>query len=366
MVGRMLRRLLKVAVPSVLAIVVWTGAAAGPAHGDELLFMSNRSNNVFEYYRMQPQTRRVERVLTERGETGQMSWSPDGSQVLFLASRGAAFQSIFVTRLADARTQRLTQEDSPVAEPTWSPDGKQIAFVSSRLGPRRIFVMNADGSDQRAATRWTSVDELSPRFSPDGKRIAFLATSDPAVLPRVSVVELGTGEARQLSSNSGRGTEAPPVWSPDGRVVATSAVRGQQSQLVALATDGLGPKDLTNGDGRHTEAQWSPDGKQLLYLSIPANSAHQSLHVMNADGSGARKLHGGAHNVMNARWSADGSRVYFVEHLDEGGKIFSVDRSGRDLRRLSGDEGFDVDVQPCCHLRPTTMAGTVPSSASKP
>jgi Tol biopolymer transport system component len=354
----------RLATGTVAAAAVASAAAqplppgpAGPARGDELLFMSNRANNVYEHYRMQPESGRVQRVLAERGETGQMSWSPDGTQVLFLAARGGPVQNIYVTSLADGRTRQLTRESQPVAEPVWSPDGRSIAFVSSRDGPRRIYLMSADGSNPRRLTRWDSTDELAPAFSPDGTRIAFLAAFDLKTLPRASVLDLASGQAKVVSNNKARGNETGPTWSPDGKTLLTAVVRSQQTHLVAIAADGSTSTDLTKGDGRHVDPQWSPDGKSVLYLAVLGSAARQGLYLMNADGSNARKLHGAEFDVMGARWSLDGRRIYFVEHLDVGGKIFSIDPAGQELRRLSGDEGFDVDVQLCCRTRAARIAG---------
>lgn len=350
---------LRITWAAVAAVLAGTCAAvhAAPGGGGELLFKSNRSKNVFEYYRMAPDTRRVERVLAERGEATQMSWSPDGTRVLFTAARGGPFPNVFVTHLVDGRTVQLTREAAPVSEPVWSPDGTRVAFVSSRDGPRRVYVMNADGSDVRPASTWAVLDEISPRFSPDGRRLAMLAILDATQQPRVSVVDLRTGAASVVSKTRARGTETAPVWSPDGTRLLTSVTRSQQAHIVSIASDGGTSTDLTRGDARHVDPQWSPDGTQILYLAIPGDSARQSLHVMNADGSGARKLHGAGLDVMGARWSLDGRRIFFVEHRDEGGKIFAIDATGQGLQRLSGDEGFDIDIEtPCCQARPARVA----------
>jgi len=337
------------AILSVLSVAEGAAAAAPPAATDELLFFSNRLNSRFMPYRMSPDGKHVTRVFADLREAGdEISWSPDGQQVLYTSTRDGRFQNIFVTNLLDEQSRQLTRDPLPATNPAWAPDGRSIAYVSSRDGSRRLYVMDSNGNNQRRVTKTDGLDEINPVFSPDGSKIAYLSIGDSGLASRIAVADLRSGKASIVSVNTERSLEASPAWSPDSSQLLFTVIKGQTSHLYVMGADGSNRTRLTKMDGRHGGPQWSPDGKQVLYLAIPSDSARQGLYVMDATGSNVEKLRGGDHDVMDARWSADGKHIYFVQQLDEGGKIFSLDRSTGLVSRLSGNEGFDVGIRLCC------------------
>lgn len=340
-----------------LAVAACWAQAAPPGSPDELLITSNRNGSVFEVYRMSADGRRVARLVPERGEAGEMSWSPDGSQVLYTASRPGQAQNVFVASALDGSTRQLTRDSLPCAEPTWSPDGRTIAFSSSRDGARRLYLMDADGGHVRRLTTATDDDERGPRFSPDGTQIAYIASRDGFVAPRIAVADLRTGKSAIVSTYSERAMESPPSWSPDGRSLLFTVIKGSNASIFTMNADGSGRRLLRQAEERDALPQWSPDGRQVMYLSISRDTRHQGLHVMNADGTAARRLVGSpSFDVLDARWSSDGQRIYFVQQIAAGGKVFSTDLSGQDIRRLSGDEGFDLGLDVCCSRAATRTA----------
>ena len=323
--------------------------AAPAAARDDLLFMSNRTGSVFELWRMAAEGGPAQRVLAERGEASDMSWSPDGRQVLFTAARNGGQLNIYVAAVGDTQGRQLTHDRLPNTEPAWSPDGKTIAFVSSRDNARRIYLMAADGSNQRRLTDAAADDEVSPRFSPDGKWLAYVVGQIQTLSQRVALADLGTGKSRVISNPDERSIESAPVWGPDSRRLLFTLVKGQTSHVMVIATDGSERRQLTTATNpRNGQPQWSSDGQRVLFLSVSAESARQGLYVMHADGTSLMPLRATGNDVMDARWSSDGRRIFFVEHTPNGGKIFSMDASGGTVRRLSGNEGFDVNVQVCC------------------
>ncbi|MDM4766637.1 hypothetical protein [Pelomonas sp. SE-A7] len=328
--------------------------SGGKAEGDDLLFMSNRSENRFEYYRMSADGRNVRRVLAERREVESMRWSPDGASVLYAAARPGEHQNLYLTSTLDGKTRQLTHDKMPCMDAVWAPDGKSIAFVSLRGGVRRIYLLDLVDGRERRLTQSERDDEFGPRFSPDGRSVAYLAATDK-LAARVAVADVAAGKGGLVSQVTERSIETQPAWSPDGTRLLFSTKKGEGSQLVLMQADGSARKALTTTEARNSQAQWSPDGSQILFLSVPGNSARQSLFLMNADGTGVRKLHGGSNDVMDAAWSSDGRSVYFVEHLPTGGQVFGLDLSGGEPRRLSGGEGFDVNVQVCCSKPPARL-----------
>jgi Tol biopolymer transport system component len=326
---------------------------------DDLLFMSNRRDSVFELYRMAADGSGVQRVFKEHREANGMSWSPDGSKVLYTATPKGGQLNVFVTSLVDGQTQQLTHDDLPSSEPTWSPDGKTIAFVSSRSNARRIYLMDADGQHQRRLTSSAVDDEIAPRFSPDGTKLAYLASGEGVKAPpRLSVADLSSGKTRVISDSPERAIDASPTWSPDGKQILFTMIKGQTNHVFVMAVDGTGRKQLTGSFQVNTQPQWSPDGRYILYQSLLPESARLSVFVMNADGSRPRKLYGSGNNVMDARWSSDGQRVFYTEQLPSGAKVFSMDVAGQNIRRLSGNEGSDFNIQVCCDRSSAHALGT--------
>ena len=344
------------AIAALAALHAATALGGTPGTADELLFMTNRSGSVFELYRMRADGSGVQRVLPERGESSEMSWSPDGSKVLFTAARAGKQLNVFVTTLTDGKTVQLTDDASPSTSPVWSADGRTIACVSSRDRSRRIYLMDADGQRQRRLTS-NADDEYAPQFSPDGQRVAYVASNMASIAPRVAVADLRTGLARIVSSYDKRAIESEPRWSPDGAQLLYLLVEGQTTHVMAMAPDGAQRKRLTPADStRNAQPQWSPDGRHILYQSVSPTNGRLSLQLMKADGSEVRKLYGNDNNVLDARWSSDGQRIFFIEQLAGGGKVLSTDLAGKDIRRISGDEGFDMNLQVCCSRMPTRMA----------
>lgn len=339
---------LRWATAAVLALLgLANAAAATPAASDDLLFMSNRGDSVYAFYRMGADGSRVQRVLPERDRTEAMSWSPDGQSVVYAAKRKGQHQRIYVTSLVDGSTRQLTDDPMPSMEPAWSPDGRTIAFVSMRGQSRQIYLIDSDGRNERRLTTAANDDELAPQFSPDGRQVAYLA-SESTTAPRVHVADLRTGSTRMVSQSPQRRIEAAASWSPDGQHLLFSQKQGDGAQIVVMRADGSDRRLLSPPTAMSGQAQWSPDGQRILYLGVHADGTRQALYLVNLDGSGTRKVYGGEHDVMEARWSSEGRRIYFVEHLPTGGQIHAIDADGRDVRRLSRSEGFDVNIQVCC------------------
>ena len=129
------------------------------------------------------------------------------------------------------------------SSPAASPDGKSVAFASDRDGVSRIWLKQIAGGGELALTEGS--DDF-PRFSPDGSAIIFVrTTAEGSSLYRVPL--LG-GDPRKLVDNV---TGAD--WSPDGReLVFTRFVSGDRSgSIVGIASaDGTGAREVAFVAGR--------------------------------------------------------------------------------------------------------------------
>ena len=92
-----------------------------------------------------------------------------------------------------------------------------------------------------------SVDTLSHRLE-----IAYTARTGPG--NDVKVLELATGQVRQLSF--GEGTNESPSFSPNGRHLAFMSTRSGKSQIFTMARDGKDLRQVTR-TGNNYQPDWS-------------------------------------------------------------------------------------------------------------
>ena len=235
----------------------------------------------------------LRRLTRNAASDGEPVWSPDGRRIAFIRDRDRHTANIYVMNADGSGQRRLTptlhRQTGGWVELRWSPDWTKIAFVDSagHLGVPDIFVMNADGSGLRNVTN-TATTSFGSAWSPDGRRIAYLDYEGlrGASAPLYVVNADGTG--KQRLTGPVMVDLGPPSWSPDGR---TLAFTGRGGDIYTVRADGTGLRKLTRGPGWDVGADWSPDGRRILFMSDrddPGDSI--DLYVMNADGSGQRNL----------------------------------------------------------------------------
>ncbi len=117
--------------------------------------------------------------------------------------------------------------------------------------------------------------DSQPRFSPDGSQLVFLSDRDGS--EEVWVMDLASGDARQLTRANDRMEFVSPTWSPDGGhiVVSQGTFFLGTYELWAYPVDGgtgyqitrAKPKTDTPRASRHNAlgAAYSPDGRYLYY-----------------------------------------------------------------------------------------------------
>lgn len=214
-----------------------------------------------------------------------------------------------------------------VAEPN---EGGRIAFVSNRTGNNDIFVMNIDGSNQTDLTNNATLNEILPAWSPAGDTIAYasndITESEAVANSSVRLIQMESNGSRLFSVQASH-----PAWSPDGQRVA---ILGFGNRLSVLNAAGEGSLQVTPGEAFN--ADWSPDGSQLIFDN------RTDLFVTNSDGSSSvRYLTGPPADEVEPSWSPDGSRIAFASNGDGNWEIYVMDTGGSNARRLTVNSADD-------------------------
>ena len=109
-----------------------------------------------------------------------------------------------------------------------------------------------------------------PRISPDGQYIAFVkVTPDPlekTYKRNIWLYPMAGGDAFQLTRGD---KDSQPTWSPDGKQLAFVSARAGKPQIYLLPTGGVGgeARALTSMDRGAHSPDWSPDGQQIAFLA---------------------------------------------------------------------------------------------------
>ncbi len=122
------------------------------------------------------------------------------------------------------------------------------------------------------------------QFSADGSRLAFVVT-EPARGERrarhIWVYEKQSGTIRQFTYSAK--SEFLPRWSPDGKQLAFLSDRDEQQQVYAMRADGGEASALTKGKRGVKNFAWSPNGKQIAFLAPDAKTEAEEKKEKDKD-----------------------------------------------------------------------------------
>jgi TolB protein len=168
--------------------------------------------------------------VTSLGPSYWHGWSPDGQTLAYCAERNGNFD-IYTIPVAGGEEWRLTTDPGLDDGPDYSPDGQFIYFNSERTGRMKLWRMRPDGTGQEQAT-FGDYNDWFPHPSPDGKWIAFLSYgNDVSGHPENKDVSLrlravAGGEIQTVAKLfGGQGTINVPSWSPDSKQIAFVSYR---------------------------------------------------------------------------------------------------------------------------------------------
>jgi dipeptidyl aminopeptidase/acylaminoacyl peptidase len=311
--------------------------------------------------------------------------SPDGKRVVYEQTRtdwdANAFETnLWIADVATGERHQLTTTGHSCNPAEWSPDGKWIAFVSDRPGSlpkspegkRQLWIMPADGGEAQQLTRMEKgVGGFD--WAPDSKRIA-LSAEAPEPKPmkdrkesfgdyhvihadyemthlwlvdlpktdaagRVSAV----GEPRELTKEDTFSVEEFE-FSPDGARIAFSAARDpdlissfSKDVYIVSVADGT-VKKIVDTPGPDSDPHWSPDGKQIAYVTSNGAKyffyANRKIAVVDAVGGVPRVVSDAFDEDPDLlKWAPDG--IYFSGLQKMSSSLYLIDPANGNLKKMA-------------------------------
>ncbi len=211
--------------------------------------------------------------LTHSGDVnGKPRWDPQGQWLTFLASRGEdeeARKNAQVWRLnrSGGEAQQVTTVKTGVNDFRWSPDGKHMVLVVTDADPRD------EPEKMEGWKRKTKPPIVLDRFHFKQDIEGYLGQQKNHLF----VLDLATSKLTQLTT--GNFSETAPAWSPDGRQIAflsnrsPAADRTEETSLFVMDLptqaehETAAPRKLaTFTADEDSYPLWSPDGRHLAFL----------------------------------------------------------------------------------------------------
>jgi Tol biopolymer transport system component len=288
-------------------------------------------------------------LATVEGTVFYPRFSPDGRRIRFsvgntlqnsstsslweIGADGAALHSLF----------KGWHEPPGECCGSWTSDGRYFIFQVSQSRPANVTNLWALAEPTKHSYRKPGA---SPIQLTNGPMSFGMATPDPnrnnklwalGVQPAGEFVKYEQGSKQFVSLLPGiSGTDLD--FSRDGKWVAYVAI--PQGTLWRCRTDGSDRLELTTPSQHAALPRWSPDGKQIIFMSVEPGKAWKTL-VVPATGDAARQLIAGESNQVDANWSPDGTRVVFGDEWSAHNPAIQIlDLKTGTISIVPGSEGL--------------------------
>jgi TolB protein len=218
------------------------------------------------------------------------AWSPDGSTIAMLVQTEEDLDLVLVDASGNQPPRKLAQGNPFYF--AWSPDSKALlVHIGSTAGGAsrpELAVVRLGSPDDVRSLGVPPGDFRTPGWSSDGRKLAFVA-SGPDGVSTISLVSPEGGDITRLATTNG---QTAFILSPDGSRVAWAS----RSETDRLSYDGL---EVVTADGRKRTRVtndlvaaffWSPDGRQLAYVTVDPSASAFVWLTADGEGNNVRRL----------------------------------------------------------------------------
>ncbi|WP_119286331.1 Tol-Pal system beta propeller repeat protein TolB [Azohydromonas sediminis] len=133
-----------------------------------------------------------------------------------------------------------------------------------------------------------------------------------------------------------------PAWSPDGKQLAYVSFETQKAVVWVQEVASGRRRVLANFRGSNSAPAWSPDGSQLA-LTLSRDGGSQ-LYLQPVAGGEPRRLATGSGGAIDTEpaFTADGRTLYFVSDRGGGPQIYRMPVAGGSVERVTFDGSYNI------------------------
>jgi hypothetical protein len=235
-----------------------------------------------------------------------------------------------------------------------SPNGQWVAYLTERIFGVDLVVADAKRgkvvatlTDTAGNPRYSSLQYVgsSAAWDARGERLALSTLTDGR--PAVSIFRWPGGALDKDVVIPGVDDVYGPTWSPDGKMVAFSAMNQGVTDLYLYDLERGSLRRLTDDLYADLQPAWSPDGRSLAFvtdrfttnLETLSAGAYRVALIDTATGAirPVQAFTTGKH--IAPQWSRDGRTLYFISDSDGTPDVYGIDMQDGTLARLTQADG---------------------------
>ena len=287
--------------------------------------------------------------LEESGTQGLFAWSPVEDRLAFVAGQGEL--KLTGEYGSEPRSLVPQTDNRQITSLAWSPDGKWIAYsVGEQKGPDETYLgiwkVPVEGGEpvELYASTGSAIEAGVYRllgWTPDGQSLIFWegnpyfsASLAADGLPLARISAEGGEPERLVDSVLLYDDFVRPDSSGSGRIAVVVGGKREATEDKVLNIIEDGKSSAVSPDGYAASSPvWSPDGRYLAYVAMPAESdivGEEALHrsLMGRKlwlydlqtGQSSQITQAPAYRDEYPLWSADGETLVFVR-MDENDRV---------------------------------------------
>lgn len=247
------------------------------------------------------------------------SISPDGSTIIYNRVQydiitDKRYSNLWSIATDGSNHTPITSGKNNYSQIIWSPDGKQIAYTSNEEGKSQIFIRWMDSGAATSITNLTSA-ATNLKWSPDGNMLLFSRQIDepmPMIGKLPSPPEGATwAAAAKVIRHVGYKEDGTPIGSGEF-----------YTQLFIINVSGGAPRQITSKKANHSQAQWTPDGKSIVFTAdFKASSAidinNEYIYRMDVSSGDTEPIVAKRGPYNHVELSPDGTRIAYAGYVDK-------------------------------------------------